>query len=133
MMGSSSRAPGRAIPSRGERLVVALTDARGLQWQCGCGTTITLPIDQPVQIPPRCPGCDDALGVSPADETVLREGLQGLQAALRVLRATPGRVTLSLVFLASSTPAPVERPERPTLVYNPTPDCISRLIRRLAP
>lgn len=116
-----------------ERLVIALTDARGLQWQCCCGTTITLPIDQPVRIPIPCPGCGEALEVSPADETVLREGLQGLQAAVRVLRATPGRVTLSLVCPAAPPPAPVERPARPTLVYNPTPDCIARLIRRLTP
>ncbi len=79
-----------------QRLVVPLTDIRGVHWQCGCGATMTIPIDQTLRIPTQCPGCRDAVTFGAPSAHALEAFLQGLKAAIRVMRDTNGRPTLSL-------------------------------------
>ena len=82
--------------TREQRLVVALTDIRGIHWQCRCGATMTIPIDHTLRVQTHCPGCRDPFSFPQETEMLLTEFLQGLKTAIRVMQDKNVRATLSL-------------------------------------
>ena len=89
--------------TREQRLVVPLTDIRGIHWQCRCGATMTIPIDQTLRTPSHCPGCRDRFNFSATTEMALNEFLQGLKTAIRLMQDKTSGATLSLDLTGSPT------------------------------